>query len=92
MTSKLSRIRRPFVRYVPQWKLVIKIDCDGVHFRGYRRRKWKQVSWTQIASLASDSEPLVKACEVAQGLQFLRSMGIAFADELPNAKPKGQSI
>ncbi len=44
-------------------------------------RKWKSVTWAQIASFSDDTKPLVKACEVKDGLQVLKTLGAIIVDE-----------
>ena len=84
MASKLSLLRRPLSRRIPNSTLVVSITAQGVIIRGYRRRKHKLLTWEQIASLSDDSEPLIKACECGDGLRMLQAMGAIIA---PEAKP-----
>lgn len=74
--SQLTRFSRPIVRHLPSLNLVIRFDDSGVSVRAYRCRKWKSVTWAQLASLADDSEPVVKVCEINHGLRVLKEMGV----------------
>jgi hypothetical protein len=75
MSSSLTRFNKSIVRYLPSLNLVVKFDEDGISIRAYRRRKWKRVTWAQLASLADDSMPLLKACESREGMQVLVALG-----------------
>ena len=75
MSKKLTQFSRPIVRRLPNLNLVVRFSEDGISIRAYRRRKWKRVTWSQIASLADETEPVIKVCEISQGLAFLKAMG-----------------
>lgn len=79
--SQLTRFSRPIVRHLPSLNLVIRFDDSGIAVRAYRCRKWKSVTWAQLASLSDDSTPVVKACEVKDGLRILKSLGATIASE-----------
>lgn len=79
--SQLTRFSRPIVRHFPNLNLVVRFEESGIAVRAYRCRKWKQVTWAQLASLADDTRPVVKACEISDGLQVLKSLGVVFVDE-----------
>ena len=79
--SQLTQFRRPIVRYLPNLNLVVRFDDSGISVRAYRCRKWKSVTWAQIASLSDDTKPVVKACEVKDGLQILKALGAIIASE-----------
>ncbi len=81
MSVKISMLRRPLIRRIPNSTLVATITAEGVILRGFRRRKSKFFSWEQIASLADQSKPLLKVCESGDGLQVLRAMGATIAPE-----------
>ncbi len=79
--SQLTRFSRPIVRHLPSLNLVVRFDDSGISVRAYRCRKWKNVTWAQIASLSDDTKPVVKACEVKDGLQVLKTLGAIIVDE-----------
>ena len=79
--SQLTRFSRPIVRHLPSLNLVIRFDDSGIAVRAYRCRKWKSVTWAQLASLSDDSTPVVKACEVKDGLRILKALGATIASE-----------
>ncbi|WP_145090849.1 hypothetical protein [Rosistilla carotiformis] len=71
---RIATLSRPIVRRIEP-KLIVRITPDGVSIRGYRRRRWRDVSWAQLASLADDQLPLVKHCQLADGQEQLRKLG-----------------
>ncbi len=79
--SQLTRLSRPVVRHLPSLNLVVRFDDSGIAIRAYRCRKWKRVTWAQLASLSDDSTPVVKACEVKDGLRILKALGATIASE-----------
>ena len=74
--SQLTQFRRPIVRYLPNLNLVVRFDDSGISVRAYRCRKWKSVTWAQLASLADDTEPVVRYCETDHGSRVLKAMGV----------------
>lgn len=74
--SQLTQFRRPIVRYLPNLNLVVRFDDSGISVRAYRCRKWKSVTWAQLASLADDTEPVVRFCETDHGSRVLKAMGV----------------
>ncbi len=86
--SQLTRFSRPIIRHLPSLNLVIRFDDAGVSVRAYRCRKWKSVTWAQLASLSDDSTPVVKACEVKDGLRVLKALGATIASEGSEVAPK----
>lgn len=74
--SQLTRFSRPIVRQLPSLNLVVRFDESGISVRAYRRRKWKSVTWEQIASLSDESQPLIRTCEEADGRRALKGMGV----------------
>ena len=79
--SQLTRFSRPIIRHLPSLNLVIRFDESRISVRAYRCRKWKSVTWAQLASLSDDSMPVVKACEVKDGLRVLKALGATIASE-----------
>ena len=79
--SQPTRFSRPIIRHLPSLNLVIRFDESGISVRAYRCRKWKSVTWAQLASLSDDSMPVVKACEVNDGLRILKALGATIASE-----------
>jgi hypothetical protein len=86
--SQLTRFSRPIVRHLPSLNLVVRFDDSGISVRAYRCRKWKSVTWAQLASLSDDSMPVVKACEVKDGLRMLKALGVTIASEGSEVTPK----
>jgi hypothetical protein len=86
--SQLTRFSRPIVRHLPSLNLVVRFDESGISVRAYRCRKWKSVTWAQLASLSDDSMPVVKACEVKDGLRMLKALGATIASEGSEVTPK----
>lgn len=86
--SQLTRFSRPIVRHLPSLNLIIRFDDSGIAVRAYRCRKWKSVTWAQLASLSDDSTPVVKACEVKDGLRILKALGATIASEESEEAPK----
>ena len=86
--SQLTRFSRPIIRHLPSINLVVRFDDSGISIRAYRCRKWKSVTWAQLASLSDDSIPVVKACEVKDGLRILRTLGATVAIEGSEDAPK----
>jgi len=86
--SQLTRFSRPIVRHLPRLNLVVRFDDSGIAVRAYRCRKWKSVTWAQLASLSDDSMPVVKACEVKDGLRMLKALGATIASEGSEVTPK----
>jgi hypothetical protein len=86
--SQLTRFSRPIIRHLPSLNLVIRFDESGISVRAYRCRKWKSVTWAQLASLSDDSMPVVKACEVKDGLRVLKALGVTIASEGSEVTPK----
>ena len=86
--SQLTRFSRPIVRHLPSLNLVVRFDESGISVRAYRCRKWKSVTWAQLASLSDDSMPVVKACEVKDGLRVLKALGVTIASEGSEEAPK----
>jgi hypothetical protein len=77
--SQLTRFSRPIVRHFPSLNLVVRFDDSGIAIRAYRSRKWKCVTWAQLASLADENEPVVRFCETDHGSRVLKSMGVRMA-------------
>lgn len=86
--SQLTRFSRPIIRHLPSLNLVVRFDDSGISIRAYRCRKWKSVTWAQLASLSDDSIPVVKACEVKDGMRILRNLGATVATEGSEDAPK----
>lgn len=79
--SQLTHIKRPIVRHLPSLNLVVRLEDTGIAIRAYRGRRWKSVTWAQLASLADDAQPILKVCECRDGLQVLKAMGATVAKE-----------
>ena len=86
--SQLTRFSRPIVRHLPSLNLVVRFDDSGIAVRAYRCRKWKSVTWAQLGSLSDDSTPVVKECEVKDGLRILKALGATISSERSEDAPK----
>lgn len=69
-------MKRPVTRRIPNLNLIVQVKVDGLLLRGFRRRKSKLVTWEQIASLADESQPIIRSCEEADGRRTLEWMGV----------------
>jgi hypothetical protein len=85
MAHNLTRFSRSIIRHLPGLNLVVRFDDSGIAIRAYRGRKWKRVTWAQLASLADDSEPVVKSGETNHGLRALKKMGACLAEDTTKA-------
>jgi hypothetical protein len=47
------------------------VSDTGITIRGYRRRKRRTYTWEQVAALAADDLPLVRAAEQLAGARVL---------------------
>ena len=65
----VTKLKRPIQRRIGN--LVIQVAEAGIRIRGYRRRKTRTYTWEQVASLAADDLPLVRAAEQAAGTKVL---------------------
>lgn len=74
--SQLTHFSRPIIRHLPSLNLVVRFDDSGISVRAYRCRKWKSVTWAQLASLADETEPVVRFCETDHGTRVLQAMGV----------------
>lgn len=68
----LTTLKKTILRRIG--KLVVKISDDGVEIKGFRRRRWKKVTWEQIASLADESEPIYRRDEQVRGSKNLKAL------------------
>ena len=66
--------------------LVVRFDDSGISVRAYRCRKWKSVTWAQLASLADDTEPVVRFCETDHGSRVLEAMGVRLPKDDQSAR------
>ena len=87
--SQLTRFSRPIVRHLPSLNLVVRFDDSGISVRAYRCRRWKSVTWAQLASLADETEPVVKLCETEHGSRVLKAMGVSVAMDASKGPEKG---
>jgi hypothetical protein len=91
MSTNLTRFSKPIVRHLPNLNLVVKFDEVGISIRAYRCRKWKNVTWAQLASLADDTEPVVMVSENEHGLRVLEAMGACLPKDAPKEPTRGNS-
>ena len=85
--SQLTRFSRTVVRRLPCLNLVVRLDDSGISVRASRCRKWKIVTWAQLASLSDDSTLVAKACEAKDGLRILKALGATIASEGRGMRP-----
>ena len=90
MSSNLTRFKKPIVRHLPVLNLVMKFDEAGISIRAYRCRTWKNVTWAQLASLADDTEPVVKVCENEHGLRVLKALGVCLPKDTTKDPNRGR--
>jgi len=85
MAKKLTELRGPIVRRIG--RLVVRIAPEGLQVRGYRKRKWRRVSWLSVGSLleANDAPVLVRADQVS-GARVLGQMGALPTETPTNAE------
>ena len=82
MSKKLSILKRPVTRRIPNRNLVVQVTVNGLLLRGFRRRKSKLVTWEQVASLADESQPIIRSCEEADGRRTLECMGVTRSEQV----------
>lgn len=87
--SQLTSFSRPIIRHLPSLNLVVRFDDSGISVRAYRCRKWKRVTWAQLASLADDTEPVVRLCETDLGSRVLKAMGVRLPADSTKGPNKG---
>ena len=68
----LTTLKRPIKRRIGG--LVVQVSESGITIRGYRRRKSRTYTWEQVASLAADDLPLVRAAEQVAGTTVLSGL------------------
>lgn len=69
--------KRPVVRRIGM--LVVRLDHQGVSIRKYRGRKWRLVTWRQIATLALENEPTKPAgCLAREWDEPLQALGVEY--------------
>lgn len=71
--ARLTKFRKPITRRVG--RLVVRMTEGGVCYRPYRGRKWRMVTWAQVASLAGPEHPAIRLAENVDGKRALRRMG-----------------
>jgi len=74
--SQLTQLSRLILRHLPSLNLVVRFDDSGISIRAYGCRKWKSVTWAQLASLADNTEPVVQFCKYDVGSRVLKAMGL----------------
>jgi len=72
MNPMLTKLKSPLRRRLG--RLVIELSDEGITLRGYRRHQGRTYTWEQIASLAADDFPLVRAAEKAAGTKVLSQL------------------
>lgn len=70
---KVVSLKRSIVRRIG--RLVIRVTPAGVELRGKHRRRWRALSWAQIAGLAVNDDPLLVAIEETAGRKVLDRIG-----------------
>jgi len=75
--ASLTTLNRPIVRRLirEDVALVVRITNAGIELRGYRRRRWRVVTWERIASLTTgEDQPLFCDSEAAIGRLVLEAL------------------
>ena len=85
--QRITRLSRPVVRRIG--RLVFRVTAAGVELRGKHKKKWRSVTWAQIAGLTTGQEPLLKAVEEAVGREILVRIGAV--EKEVNEEPKNQT-
>ena len=76
--ARLTKLSKSIVRRIDDSRLVVRITVEGIEFRGYGRRKWRRLTWEQIASLTSESgAEVLRTAERNGGLRVLKQIGAA---------------
>jgi len=73
MPSSITTLRKPLVRRFG--RMVVRIDPDGLAIRGKHKKKWRRVTWAEVARLTAtiDEERLWWTPEVCDS--DLKEMG-----------------
>lgn len=72
--DRITKLKKRLIRRID--KLIIRIEFDGLYLRGHKKKKWKFITWEQIAAAIVDPEemPMVVAGDIAEGKQVLKLM------------------
>lgn len=85
--QRITRLSRPIARRIG--RLVFRVTAAGVELRGKHKKKWRSVTWAQIAGLTTTGqEPLLKAVEEAVGREVLARIGAVEKEEQPAESSK----
>jgi hypothetical protein len=70
----IAQPKKPLVcRY---GQMVVRLDAAGIALRGFRMRRWRRVTWGELAWLMSHEEtPAVRAWSEREGMEFLEAIG-----------------
>lgn len=82
--QRITRLSRPIARRIG--RLVFRVTAAGVELRGKHKKKWRSVTWAQIAGLTTGQEPLLKAVEEAVGREVLARIGAVEKKETDSEK------
>lgn len=74
-TSAITSLSKPITRRIRDRRLIVRLTKDGLSFRGHHKRKWRKVTWEQIASLSNEDEPVLMKPEQSGGRKTLAAMG-----------------
>jgi hypothetical protein len=70
----ITRPKKPVLRRYG--RLIVRLDDDGVSIRGHRKKKWRRVSWSEVAWLCKTSGAESAFSEL-EGREFLKRIGAA---------------
>lgn len=65
-----TTLKKPLIRRIG--RLVIRIRDEGLDVRGFRKHKWRHVSWDRVASLIDEHGDIILKAEQAAGSKALR--------------------
>lgn len=69
----VTKLTRPLDRRIGN--LIVRVSDRGVAIRGHRRRRWKFVTWEQVAAASSvEEQALCVLAEIAEGKRALSKM------------------
>lgn len=68
-----SQSRKPVVRRYG--RLIVRLTAAGIELRGYRKKKWRAVTWNEVAWLTMTNRDQSRLfCEL-EGKGFLERIG-----------------
>lgn len=74
----VTRPKKPVVRRYG--RLFVRLDDKGLSIRGYRKKNWRWVSWSDVGWLCMTRGPESVFSEI-EGREFLEKIGALDGDE-----------